>query len=467
MSSHAKRGEITTFLSLTFLLILSLVGAVIESASIQILKNQRRADMSLAMENIFAEYHKEILEKYDIFALDISYGSGSFETDRVTRRLMYYGMDNVQMNVEKSEFLTDSGGKAFYEQAIRYVENKYGMEGMGYEETELSSWWEQKRKTEDYQEKEGQVNEQLDSMLEEVEGTLPSENNPMQSVADIKKLGLLQVVVDEPETISSRAIQIEQLPSHRQLNQGIGSFANQENGKEILGKVFFNEYLAEHFTDVTSAGDVAGTNETAELVSQEGVQQMLLYEMEYLLCGKGSDAENLEEAVKKILGLRVMKNYAYLLTDTTKKAEAETVALSLCALLMVPSITEGVKQAILLSWAYGEGIMDMRRLVAGEKIPLVKSREDWQLQLSNLGNLQGVQKGETEGEQGQGMSYRDYLKGLLLLEDKETLSMRALDLIEGNLGVRLDGCITKLAIKCKCKLRRGIEYEFQTCFGYQ
>ena len=38
------KGEITAFLSLVFLLLLTLVGALLESASIQLAKNERRAE---------------------------------------------------------------------------------------------------------------------------------------------------------------------------------------------------------------------------------------------------------------------------------------------------------------------------------------------------------------------------------------------------------------------------------------
>lgn len=69
-----QKGEITAFLSLVFLLILSFLGAMVESASIQVLKNYKRADTILAVESVFAEYQKQLLEQYDLFALDAGYG---------------------------------------------------------------------------------------------------------------------------------------------------------------------------------------------------------------------------------------------------------------------------------------------------------------------------------------------------------------------------------------------------------
>ena len=55
-------GELTVFLSFIFFLLLVLVGAVIESASIQIRKNEKRADASMAVESVFAEYQRDLLE---------------------------------------------------------------------------------------------------------------------------------------------------------------------------------------------------------------------------------------------------------------------------------------------------------------------------------------------------------------------------------------------------------------------
>ena len=66
------KGELTAFLSLVFILLVSLVGAVLESASIQVMKNERRADATRAMESVFAEYQRDFLDRYEIFALDES-----------------------------------------------------------------------------------------------------------------------------------------------------------------------------------------------------------------------------------------------------------------------------------------------------------------------------------------------------------------------------------------------------------
>ena len=59
-----EKGEVTAYLSLIFILLISFVGGIMEAASVQMAKNYRRSDMNRAIESVFAEYQKELLEEY-------------------------------------------------------------------------------------------------------------------------------------------------------------------------------------------------------------------------------------------------------------------------------------------------------------------------------------------------------------------------------------------------------------------
>lgn len=435
-----KKGEITAFLSLVFLLMLSFIGAMIESASIQVLKNYKRAETSLAMESLFAEYQRQLLEEYDIFALD---------EKNMMKRLAYYGVDEDESKVENFELLADQCGKAFYEQAVRYMENKLGFDFLKKEEEESELWEKQESDRELYQQKKNNISGGLESMLEGTGEELPEENNPIQSITDLKKSGLLQIIVPNPEQLSNKKLEKDQLVSVRKRKTG--NLTAGEFSEKLSSKLLFHSYLMEHFGDYTDSGK----------------EKTLEYEMEYLLGGKMSDRENLEAVIDKILALRFAVNYGYLLTDEVKRAEAEVLALTLCSLLTVPGVAEAVKQAILAAWAYGESIVDLHSLFCGKKVAAVKSAETWTLQLSGLLALAGGESLQESSDCENGMTYQDYLKGLLVLEKSEVLTMRALDLIGSDLQIRADHLVTKLEVKSDCKLRRGIHYEFLTYFGYQ
>ena len=86
-----KKGEVTAFLSLIFILLVAFIGGIMESASVQMAKNYRRTDMNRAMEAVFAEYQKELLEEYNIFSLDGTYESGKYAEKMIKQRLAFFG----------------------------------------------------------------------------------------------------------------------------------------------------------------------------------------------------------------------------------------------------------------------------------------------------------------------------------------------------------------------------------------
>ncbi|MGF0033782.1 DUF5702 domain-containing protein [Bariatricus sp. SGI.154] len=452
------KGEVTVYLSLIFILLVTFVGGVMESASIQIAKNYRRADTNRAMECVFAEYQKELLEEYDIFALEVSYETGQYAEQNLTDRLAYYGAGDMEHKVERIQFLTDRGCSGFYDQVAIYMEQKYGMDVVK-DMLGLSSVWEQQEeRVESYSREEQEQQENLNHLLRENESELPDEDNPINHVGQLKRSSILSLVVPKDIAISEKMVEEQELLSSRERNEGYGEFSDVASGNGKLSTLLFGEYLLEHFSEFTDT-EKTGT---------------LDYELEYILAGKSSDKENLEAVVKRLLLLRFVPNYAYIQTDGEMRAEAQAMALTLCALLAVPAITEAAAQGILLAWAYGESIMDIRSLLKGNRVPLVKSKESWQLQLSGLLTL-GTEEDHNDGQDiSDGLAYQEYLRILLFLGQKNTIALRAIGMIEQNMRkiygqpyFHADQCINRMEIKTTCKLRRGITYQYKTYYGYQ
>ena len=63
-------GEITAFLSLIFLLILSLVGTSLESARVNVGRSFADRSLQNAMESLYTEYCRPLWEDYHLFFLD-------------------------------------------------------------------------------------------------------------------------------------------------------------------------------------------------------------------------------------------------------------------------------------------------------------------------------------------------------------------------------------------------------------
>ena len=56
---------------------------------------------------------------------------------------------------------------------------------------------------------------------------------------------------------------------------------------------------------------------------------------------------------------------------------------------------------------------------------------------------------------------------LLIAENADDLCMRALDLMELKLGIRVDGCVTAVEIKSTVEMQRGIRDTFLSRYQYQ
>lgn len=451
-----KKGEVTAFLSLIFLLLLTVTASVVESASIQVMKNRRRGDMDRALESVFAEYQREMLEEFDVFSLEGTYGTGEFNEENVIKRLEFYGMRDAEQKTEKIQFLTDESGNPFREQVIAYMKHRVGVSQMEELAGLTGEWKNQTGKAEVYEQDGTRVEKSLEESLKAEEQTLPEKDNPIGVVSSLKQIGLVNLVMKNKD-VSNKAIEAGGMLTHRSLKKGWGDFKMRDDIEGVTANLYFASYLMEKF-------------HAADQPYSEG---KLSYELEFILNGEESDRENLEAVLKKLLGIRLASNYGYLLTDSGKKAEAGAMALALAGVIALPALTEVIKQGILLAWAFGESIMDLRALVSGGRVSLVKGREDWNLSLDGLLKLGTAEDTGVVKKTDQGLSYKEYLRMLLIFEKQEECTMRSLSMLENRIrekvgdSFQVDHCISKIKIKAKCHLRRKIYYEFGTEYGYQ
>ena len=446
--NRTVRGEITAFLSLIFVLLVSFILALVESSVIQTSKNQKRMDVDRALYSVFGEYQKDLLEDYDIFAFDMSYGSGQFEEKLLLDRIAYYGSLGMEQEITDLQLLTDNGGQAFREQVLAHMESKDGID-LIQNLTGLSEKWEEQAINGEA------VSQEIDQLLGQNEEILPEE---FDGITEAKKSGLLSLVLPKSFILSSKAVNPEELLSVRTKETGWGSFPQRSNTGGLEGKLLFEQYILETFGSATEP---------------HGKDRNLDYEIEYMISGKNSDEENLRSVVRQLFCFRLAMNYVYLLSDAKKQGEVEVMALALAAVALHPEAAEGLKQILLLLWCFGESVMDLRALLSGKRIALMKTEETWQLSLASVFRI-GSGEDEMEGMDVEGgMTYMQYLQILLFMKGEEELTMRTLDRIEQNVRFEkgqsyfhADQCVTKLKIKSTAEIREGITYSFPAYFGY-
>lgn len=186
----------------------------------------------------------------------------------------------------------------------------------------------------------------------------------------------------------------------------------------------------------------------------------LKYEQEYILCGKNSDKQNLKQVVQRILLLRTVANFTYLLTDSAKVQKARTSALALVGFTGIGVLVQGVQYAILAVWAYEEALVDSAALLQGYKVPMLKSKNTFMLSFMDIcsiskSKIQSKAKKLGEKKCAGAIKYEDYLTLFLLFEPQEQKTYRTMDLIEANMKLRhshlfsFEDCIYGVTISCQ------------------
>lgn len=430
------KGEVTVYLSLVFILLISFAGAMLESASLQNVKNYRRADMTRAVESIFAEYQKELWEVYGIFALEGSYETGSYSEELLKERLAYYGASGMDQEITRIQLLTDQGASAFYEQVTAYMENKYGLDKVKKLVGQTDTWKAGEEALQNCERDGAKTEQELQELLSQKE-EFPEEENPLSHVAKLKSMPLVDLIMPKGRVMSKKSITLSEMVSHRKRNQGYGDFSDVAGSGSTISKLLFGEYVLEHFkmaSDSMQSGN--GNYNSGDSVGGDFV--------------RGDSA-----------------NEDFSNGNRGDMAGAGSLDYELA---------EGAAQGILLAWAYGEAIMDIRTLISGGKVPLVKNAEDWKLSLSGLMQLGSAGENvaaDSGKDMESGLAYREYLRMLLFLKSQDEVGMRTLDMVEQNLKIRYgqiffraDACISRVEFHSTCNLRRGIMYDFPTYFGY-
>ena len=119
-----QKGEITAFLSLIFVLLVSFILAMLQSAQIQTEKNMKRLEADRALFSVFGEYQKELSEEYEIFSVESTYGTGSYDEQKLLNRMAYYGSMGTQQTITDIRLLTNNSGQAFREQVLEVMETQ-------------------------------------------------------------------------------------------------------------------------------------------------------------------------------------------------------------------------------------------------------------------------------------------------------------------------------------------------------
>ena len=382
-----ENGYMTIYLALTLGVMISLCLALIEGCRYRGICLETECVMDIGMDSILAEYHRELFAQYNLFAVDCSYGTVHGTTKLTEEHLLEYMNHNFSLEdifldkflyrdffaleAEKAEmtkaaFVTDGDGEVFRRMAVDAIEDDVGIGLL----QQIKEWVktiksrgllersvEEEKQTVDAQIREYDGRETADGKVIHIE-------NPTEALEEKKKSGILSLVLPEEE-ISDRRIETEQFIEAReerdQINRGNIALQSQTEWEKEKERILFHEYLLKYMGRY----------------STEKKSSPLWYQVEYIIAGEESDRENLRYVINRIFAIREAANAAYLFGSEEKYAVAEVLGEALAAVMMVPEIGELFTISLILGWAFAESVYDVRTMLAGDKIPLLKSDSTW------------------------------------------------------------------------------------------
>ena len=283
----------------------------------------------------------------------------------------------------------------------------------------------------------------------------------LKQVEQLYQEGMLSLLVPKERIVSEKTAEISSLPSvaesydeqegsggmasHILINEYCGKFftqfcsegstkenaSGQENGaaqaqSKSTGAIQVQSTKSSQKTEKSSAGNTASETDAAR-------EHVLDYEVEYLICGKASDRENLMGVIHRLLAVRSGLNLIHILSNQNKREQATKLASAITGVASITPLVLVTTFFVMSVWALGEALMDVRALLAGKKVVLLKKEEDWNLSLEKLISL-GKNKELEDGEKDRGFSYLSWLKILLFATPAVRQDYRIMDVIELNLA---------------------------------
>ena len=421
------KGSLTVFFALIMTSVMTLMFAMAEGIRIYELNIFAKEYMDMSIESAFSEYNPYLWKNYRILALDTS-------TEVLQQKIIEYCNANSngvtgtnfgrliadQVTVDKYGLLTDQSGQAVKSLGIKAAKQGFAaqlVESFKANDNNLKSIPPSSVKEQAENAKNSLNNAK--ASLEEAKRNNPDEtypepeeveDNPLDAFSVMKEAiakGVLSVVVPA-DKLSDKSIALDEMPSRRMLNQGNGSY---EMNLNLVDRALFIDYLLTNYS-YYGYGKSDGLN----------------YEIEYLINQKASDVENLAAVVIELLALREGANFATITSKDAMRNQAYSIANTIAAFTMNEVIIEAVAVGIMAAWAFIESVLDVRLLLAGGKIPVIKTLDDWTSDVYHLSSYLEVSKKAKETENG--ISYRDYLMGFLATRPDKSLSIRACDVME-------------------------------------
>ena len=455
-----KKGYITVFFTIAVAISMSLVITMLYSLRSSAVRMKAVCAMDVALTSVFAEYNRALWDQYGLIFVDAGYMtkvSGLALSEEHLKNCinknfeecelgLLGGKDLLKLECDEAEatavcLASDDNGAAIKLQAVNLMKYHYKLAYVE-EAKELLD------KIEAYGLSEGVSYEEaydaagvLNSKYKiDYSGWLPSVTGGNDISEDtVSHFSILYKVTDGDFSVTK--INNDLYAAKRKLNAGNLS---KEVNSGAADYFFFREYLMKY------CGNYQNVKDTG----------VLAYQAEYLCSGKDSDCDNLASVARRILVIREAANLSTLTSDEGKMAMIEAFCIGVCTLIGFPEAADILKPVIIAWWVNHESLTDVKIIMGGGKIPLIKDSSQWITGFKTLfSNI------KDPSQYREGIGYKDYLKVFIYLTGEKKLKKRFMSLaemdvrkVEGNEYFRMDNCFDEWQVNICISSDHGYDF---------
>ena len=455
-----SNGSVSIFLAMIMLFTLSVVFVLAESIRQLAIKQETQIISHTSRDYLESIYQKNLWDDYGILAVDMSLGRDNNNLAGIEEKIIKYmekngnpAIDNgtdfiraipASCSIDDYGVLTDNNGAAFVRLAaqkefetipLKTVDELMNLVNEGesgataddtmmqdIEKGEKSLQEIEKTKdkvSDDNNENHNVTDEDTDQKKNKskyIEKQWGDTEDPMKTAKDQKGKESIAFFLPKGRSVSDKVMSTDCILEKREVEKG----TKEVESPGAVNRVMFNEYIMDRMSSYSNEKETTG----------------LKYEVEYILGGSGSDGENLKKVINQILIFREAENVSAIVRDPIKNGDAGSLALSIAGASANPVLIEAVKAGIIAGWAYVESVLDVRAIMDGKKVPLIKTPAEWTSDITSLPAL--LKEGAQAKSVSKGLSYDSYIRFLLYFKGQKTAAYRTMDLIEKSLS-QLEG----------------------------
>jgi hypothetical protein len=316
--------------------------------------------------------------------------------------------------------------------------------------------------------------------------------SPISSLGNLLSNGVMELVLEDTSKVSAKTISVpnnlyllnqetaspigdsqqksvdygqELVSSEEQgyggdITKSFGDYSDESNfkdkvtgsGNQLGEMLLWSEYTKDHFKDY-----ITEEHEFKNITALE-------YEREYILSAKGTDKENLQSMITKLIMIRTILNFIYILGDKEKREVAYATAAALVGYTCLEPLVRITQVLILLTWSFEEALVDTGAILSGKSIPLCKDRTSFLMKYNELFLMSKsfvqskIKQIPEKGKSGICLGYDEYLTLFLFMVGIEKQAYRTMDLIQENLRLHyrkrfdISKCIYGIRISSECEI---------------